>query len=556
MNYMSRWKTCDPANTVLRIQTWLDEIGLDVQRSAVLRTGTCFSSTLTLAGGYLFVNGKGGSEDFCWASAYGELVERLATRALHRFRYMDADAGVSPALVTDCQLVNRAFFDSEQVYRRFGYDTFDYDTALTVQSTFLPRDLDGVRCESFASLLTQEERLVPVSIADVMIGTNGMAFGNDESEADQQALAELCERFANRVVVNERLALPEFPRRTLHPELRATIEELEDRLGLTVRVRDASLGQGLPVISTLVEEPRSGRYFVKFGAHFDPSVATERCLTELFQGRAGDSLGFLRERAYVEDTYWQARNLDSILHNGDGFYPPEHFMQVDEDPCSTWPTNLGNNEEAVQYMHSILGEIGGDVLKRVYATEPGYVVRYVVPGVSELTMCGQDKLRWRSEFAWVREMLPGFGSLAADTMDTVLDFVQHNCEHDMISLLPMLPHALPASSRYRVVTLKVITFLRATLTESVEVLQKMAQQYASHPAHDGGVAQAMALVVSRVRNIDHQGRRMLVELFCEKVLCLPRLRDDDFCARGECSCDKIRAELEVLRAGERPGGVL
>jgi len=39
MNYMSRWKTCDPANTVLRIQTWLNEIGLDVQRSAVLRTG-------------------------------------------------------------------------------------------------------------------------------------------------------------------------------------------------------------------------------------------------------------------------------------------------------------------------------------------------------------------------------------------------------------------------------------------------------------------------------------------------------------------------------------
>ncbi|XCB29006.1 YcaO-like family protein [Arcanobacterium hippocoleae] len=262
-----------------------------------------------------------------------------------------------------------------------------------------------MRCETFTSVQTGEERLVPVSLADVLIGTNGMAYGNDESEADQQALAELCERFANRIVITERLALPEFPRQALDPRLRLVIEELEERLGLVIRIRDASLGYGLPVISTLLEDPVSGRYFVKFGSHFDPSVATERCLTELFQGRPTDDLSFLRERAYVEEVYWQDRNLDSILHNGDGYYPPEYLVQVGVDPSSTWPLYLKSNDEAVQYMQSILGCIGGDVLKRVYLTDPGYVVRYLVPSVSELNLNGHDKIRWRCELDWVRKRL-------------------------------------------------------------------------------------------------------------------------------------------------------
>lgn len=74
------------------------------------------------------------------------------------------------------------------------------------------------------------------------------------------------------------------------------------------------------------------------------------------------------------------------------FYSPEYFRECEVDPSSTWPVNLKNNDEAVQYMQSILGGLGGDVFKRVYLTNPGYVVRYIVPGVSELTLSGQDKL--------------------------------------------------------------------------------------------------------------------------------------------------------------------
>lgn len=547
MSYTSRWKTLNPADTVERIEAWLEKVGLEAQRLTAVHTGSCVSSTLTMGGGYLFVNGKGGSEDLCWASAYGELMERIATRALHRFRFVDESSGTSSALVPDCVLVSRESFTSDYVYHHFGRDTFDYDKALATQLTFFPLDRGGVRCETFTSVLTGKEYLIPISLADVLIGTNGMSYGNDELEADQQALAELCERFANRIVVTERLTLPEFPYQDLHPHLRSVIEKLEERLALTIRVHDASLGYGLPVISVLVENPENGRYFVKFGAHFDPSVATERCLTELFQGRTGDDLSFLRERAYVENAYWQARNLDSILHNGDGFYPPEYFREGEVDPSSTWPINLKNNGEAVQYMQSILGRLGGDVFKRVYLTDPGYVVRYVVPGVSELTLSGQDKLQWRGELDRIRKILPGFGSLPNDEVDTILDFVERNCEHDMVSLLPMLPHALPASSRYRIITLRVLAFLREVLRGDPLAVRNLANNYTSHPMHDPGVAQAMMLVVTKIDKAGPQERRILVELFCEKVLRLPRLQDDDFCTLGECRCEKVRSELNVLR---------
>lgn len=144
-------------------------------------------------------------------------------------------------------------------------------------------------------------------------------------------------------------------------------------------------------------------------------------------------------------------------------------------------------------------------------------------------LSGHDKLRLRGELDGLRNALPNFGSLSGDEVKTILDFVESNCEHDMISLLPMIPHTLPASFRERFVSPQVFSLLGATLKGDRVAIQDVAHGYASRAVRDPGVLRAMGLVVASVGEAGPQERRVLVGPFCEK----------------------LRAELEELRHAER-----
>ena len=85
---MQRWKEKKPEETIRSIQEVLRKQNINVQEIQQSNSKGCYALTLMIKGTDLSVNGKGGTELFARASAYGEMMERLATCSLFRLKHV------------------------------------------------------------------------------------------------------------------------------------------------------------------------------------------------------------------------------------------------------------------------------------------------------------------------------------------------------------------------------------------------------------------------------------------------------------------------------------
>lgn len=65
--------------------------------------------------------------------------------------------------------------------------------------------------EPFNTINGEKTKYFPVSVLDVLFGTNGMAFGNTLEEAKTQALSEVFERYCNKEIINKEIIMPQIP---------------------------------------------------------------------------------------------------------------------------------------------------------------------------------------------------------------------------------------------------------------------------------------------------------------------------------------------------------
>lgn len=463
----------------------------------------------------VFANGKGGCREAALASAYGELIERLATR------YLWADFMLHPVAETFgfVHQADERWFPADEGgpwpddlldanWRRRYLD----DSGLTPGD--LPDMNGGGSGRGLCALpyIRQSDNAtvwVPVNLIANLFVSNGMSAGNTREEAQVQGLSEIFERAIKQRILTAPLTLPRVPESVLtrYPDIDEGLAALETH-GFAVRALDASLGGRYPVMCVLLQHPDGGVY-ASFGAHPRFGVALERALTELLQGRALDELaGFPPPTADIERVR-DPHNLELhfIDSSGDVHWallaetPDQPFTDWDAEP--PWPAdNPGARDALIQ----VLTDDGFETYIVEHTDLGTYACRILVPGFSDIYEA--DELLWdNNNFALpVRDILfdlPGAGSTG---WQQLLDTLEEHHLNDQLRLFewagiagdPETPWA-----RLRVGELRV--WLLLALERPDEALEQLPSVLASGHLSEGERLDLRALLAILELMVDGPG---------------------------------------------------
>lgn len=351
--------------------------------------------------------GKGTTEAFCLASAYGESMEHLCNHFAfdisktsecakeHKgfLRYYDeallpieAIEDISPAVYRDMQTCCGA-----------GDVKKDEITELwkkilrSNKTPFVP----------YFNVTSRKTELLPDAVLSKLCGSNGGGSGNTPEEAIGHALDEAIERYVKYKIVFNNLTPPTIPKKFINercPELYETIRRIEEKGQFNIIVKDASLGKGFSVICILVIDNYAQRYLTNFGAHPCFEIALERCLTELFQDH--ECVACLIDREDMTD--WndcadedstRLSNWVSLLRDDVGSVPNSMFLEESSWKFVPWQAfDVYNNKIGVDYQLNILKKNACDVFIRDNSILNFPVYKVYIPFLSLSHITFDDKL--------------------------------------------------------------------------------------------------------------------------------------------------------------------
>ncbi len=539
MSYESKWKDRRPTDTINDVQEFFRAKDIHVEETNTTCMGSCYAVTLVVENTNLFVNGKGSSLEFARASAYGELMERVLTKVLFRYNYYDRYSRERDTIFFEDEVL----FDEAEYKNHLselGLRNCDYHSALDVQKYFTAFSSKLVM-EPFNTINGEKTKYFPVSVLDVLFGTNGMAFGNTLEEAKIQALSEVFERYCNKEIINKEIIMPQIPadRSIFKDRLLEEIVEVKEKTGLEITIYDASLGKGYPVISVIFENKENNTYFVKFGAHFDINVATERCLTEMFQGRRNNQSDYMKEKTYLDDFLWRKKNLESILHTGDGYYPVDVVNgEISEYKFEKWPEFESNSESLEFYTNKLL-EISDEVYFKVYKEKGFNVVRFLIPQVSQIYDDIAYKMRWQGELNDISNLLERTDDITENELKDCIDFISNNCSSASNTIIPFFKHRFSYNSIFKYYNLYLLKFEYYIMCGKLDSAKEIMEKYKNKSNANKDILSAMTLLIEKIKG-DSDNIKEYKMLLSNKLFKIDQLHSDDYCKCNICNCQKIK----------------
>ena len=402
---MDRYKEAQPQDTVAHVKELLAGVGLDMQGQVHSCVGKLFSVHIVDKATGFSTNGKGASRDLCLASAFGEAMERLQNH--YGFRgFQDDEVDQYLGFVRypgeTSGGFDRVLDENPFVLNDMG-QCFESGKTALAREYWRRRGGDELLLLPYYQVGSKKTTLLPDRLISDMAGSNGLCAGNTPEEALCEGMHELCERYAKGVVLEGECCLPDIPRAFLDEHCPVQVEMIrvieESFPGSHIVVKDASFGQGLPVVCIVIIDRQLGRYHIKFGSHLRIDIALERCLTELFQG-------FDPSRTSLADealTTWDRASRKAVhnLENGTamersdvGSIPDKILLSRPDWEFVPWGTDAFDNKAGLRALTDKLQGIGGDVFIRDmgYLGFPAY--RIYVPKMSVgLFIQGPDKDR-------------------------------------------------------------------------------------------------------------------------------------------------------------------
>ena len=256
-------KDSSPLQSIKRIQRILHDNRIkyyEKPRKRVL--GDLYSVRLNLSPNY-GVNGKGITLDLARASAYGELLERLQTNMLYKFRYK-LDLPIDKGNIYIEYLLKNASQEYKDLFLRLEDKYFVVD--------------------DFVELKSGKTIKLPEKLINAFCHTNGLASGNSYNEAVVQAIFEILERYSYKQLLNGIFECSTIINYENHisEDIKRILKKLQNE-GFNICLKDCSLGR-YPVVGLLLFDQNFEHYRFTIGADTSFNIALSRCLTEMFQG--------------------------------------------------------------------------------------------------------------------------------------------------------------------------------------------------------------------------------------------------------------------------------
>lgn len=429
----SKHKERDPRDTVGTIRGILERVGIQTElRWCQSPYEGMHSNYVSIPGTMLRVSGKGTTEDYACASGYAELMERIQNGMLVLYPPDGADtyakngflAAPDERYTSAERIVARCSPSMDAWFEMLGVSTDEERMTILELLLKLRYDRgDGAVAEvPFADLADGTVVWLPAALVAYTCGSNGMAAGNTVEEALVQGLSEIFERYVARKVLRSKVVPPRIPPSMLVDlGISNIIARIESGGRYEVRVHDASLGCGYPVVMTTLVDRERATFGVRFGAHPSLSIAIERTLTEAFQGRNVQMSASMNRFASPRRAA-SAENMRNMLVNGLGALPLKAISGEAGWDVAPWPTwDSASNADMLSSMLSLLRRDGYRPLVRdaSHLGFPSYHI--VVPGMSDVFAPHTDLRDSLVAKLRVKRALEHFPHVSSDERESLLE---------------------------------------------------------------------------------------------------------------------------------------
>ncbi|MCL2140276.1 MAG: YcaO-like family protein [Dehalococcoidia bacterium] len=454
MNY-KLYKDAEPRETISRIKNILTTNKIYVSESPMEGFDGIFSVRLTINGSEIGTNGKGVTREAAYASAYAELIERIQNFALYKFMYPAKDHLSDAPFYYAPDEIAVPVNESSDYMKVFATDVAlneISDSDMLAIHTRYERDNQIFCCIPYINMSTQETVLVPARLCEHIYASNGMAAGNTYTEALVQSISEIFERYANKEIFNGKVIPPEIKLEDINfsPEMREVIHKLSLKGNYTISFRDCSLGLGLPVVGLFFIDRSTGKYFVKFGCHPILSIAAERTITELFQGRDFSRIHTWLNVFTFSTELNYAVVFEGIFRNGDGIYPYKVFTGANSYNFSDcWcKTKNPDNEVFLSYLLSIIEKNNWNLYHRDVSFLGFPSLHAFIPEISSIICMNKQYLDKNIRFKQIKGYLLNLERCNKEEMKAVVDFIDNNYYSDYESIKRLTGLPLNANSNF------------------------------------------------------------------------------------------------------------
>lgn len=376
-----KYKDASPQATVDRIYSLLAAQNINLNEEWYdSGIPDCFSVRVTIAGTTLGTNGKGVTKELARASGCAELMERLQSgfRGAGALRFPDE------LTLTKQELLERSRPALDKIAAHIAQnENTEFSTEQLLDCFYNFGTAKAAPAIPFYDVSTGASVYLPVSMLKPLYSSNGLAAGNSTEEAVVQGFSETVERYCQGRILRENLVPPTVPDSYLKQFGTAwnIICSLRDA-GYNVLIKDCSLGEGYPVVaSVLIDKKRHG-YRVIFGSSPVFEIALERSLTEQLQGYHVSKIASLT--GFFTGKTRSAADIESAYVSGKGTYTPDFF-----DGTPSYPfvpaEDLSNvtNKELLRFIMQYLKKNGRTMLIRDLSLFGFPTFRIIVPGISE-----------------------------------------------------------------------------------------------------------------------------------------------------------------------------
>lgn len=458
------YKETTPEETVHKIRDILYDLKLFTTDCWLSNNSKdlCHSLRVTGGSGGFGTNGKGVTREYALASAYAEFCERIQNNMLLLSIENDSDMGFfyyadekeldalalirqgDPFIKKLCSTHHLDLHDAKACAEQFS-DTFR-------SQEFMGRERGKYLCIPYYSVNDENVYYLPYDIYSFYYGSNGMCAGNTQEEALSQGISELFERYVQRKVIREKIALPDIPEDYIRkfPHVHHIFTELKKRNKdkFQYYLKDCSLGGRYPVAAFVSIEKNTGCYGVKFGAHPDYGIAMERTLTEAFQGRDGEGFVHSSFLDFMNFNVESTLNVYNSFKLGIAQYPVELFESENAGEFRAVPdVSRLTNHEILDGMIKIIKEEGFDLLVRnvSYLGFPSYQV--IVPGMSELIDLSPVWTRLANTSMFTAKKIRKINSLSNQELDIIIRCIDSRINSSLENRLSSL-FSMPISYPY------------------------------------------------------------------------------------------------------------
>ena len=202
----SKFKDDSPEQTIRKIKNiYLNKLGLSMDLKVSKRLDGIYSATLTDSKAMWNTCGKGTSDLYCAASAYGESVEHLCNFFAYEIANLSEEANtaygfekypdeIERDLGDICTEIPDMLFDLRQAYSLVEKKEISDGELIKLWKKFLCRD--QVPFVPYYSIKTGKYRNVPEHVIYYLCGSNGGGAGNTPEETIGHACDEILERYA------------------------------------------------------------------------------------------------------------------------------------------------------------------------------------------------------------------------------------------------------------------------------------------------------------------------------------------------------------------------